>query len=214
MISRLVELLETIDQRLENIETVLPDLVDRVNTMSEVIASPDGYVTFSGVVKTPVEELKKAMVNSSVMQLSEVVLEAKFSQAVYLGARLDNNPDLIETLSEAAIDQMRNTVELANRLEHLTDKCQSELLDVGVAKAEAEKNLDINIGRLFQDRVNEVNKELDKKVVETERNNEKLERALERLESQCKKAEALNARLSNEVTVKSTPSKFVSRRKS
>lgn len=210
MIAEVVEVLRTIDRRLEIIEDVLPKLTDRINDVSQTVADPSGYVTVSGKVNTPIDTLRDE--TSAKVHLESVMLDAKFTNAVYLGTKLQDNPELEELMGSAAVQQVKNTVDLVSKLHQLVHACEMKVVDLEVANAQFKDNMKLNIRKVAEDVMKDVEDRTNKAVAFVEKENDKLERALARLESACKKAEALSSTVNNGVTVKSTPSSFVSRK--
>lgn len=214
MIQKLLEALVSIDKRLEVIEDCLPQLTDKVNDMAAVIADPTGYVTIGGKVETPIKELKKAFDHNVKMEMQSVILDVNFSQAVFMGARLKGNPELAAVFGEAAVKKTRDLLGQADELDRIVDQSNKLLADSFVTAAAAKKNLRLNIEQELRSEMKKFSKNAEAKLEEVGKANQKLEKGLVALESERKKAEALNARLSNDVIVKTKPSSFVSRRRS
>lgn len=210
MIKDFVRVLESLDKRLEVIEDVLPTLASKINDIASIVGEPSGYVTLAGKINTDLNQVKNDV--GVRMQLESVMLDAQFSNAVFMGARLKDNPEIESTLTEAAVKQLKSTLLYAQRLESLVDHCDARLLDIEVATAKAKDNLSLNVQKMIEDKFHKVEESVDKKVSEMQATNEKLEDGIKRLESASAKAEALSSRLDNKVTVKTKPSSFVSRK--
>jgi len=121
VIDRFVDVLTSLDKRLSAIEDILPTLCDKVSKIEGVVANPDGYVTFSGCVNTTKDQIKSAMSAGTLMSMDHLKMEVQFSQAVFMGVRLAKNPELADTLSDAAVAQLNKILHEAQRALDLID---------------------------------------------------------------------------------------------
>jgi hypothetical protein len=122
VIEQILEVLSSIDRRLESIEQVMPFLCEKVSRVEGVVARPDGYVTFSGVANTTRGEIQAALNRGAVMNMESVQMDVRFTQAVYMGIRLSKNPELAEALSDGAVQQLYNILGEAEKALLLLDQ--------------------------------------------------------------------------------------------
>lgn len=225
MIDRLVQAIENLDRRVSSIEETMPFLCEQVSRIASVVARPDGYVTFSGAVNTTKDKVEEALTGSALMNLENISMEVNFSQAVFMGVRLQKNPKLAEAMSDAALQQLEKTLQQGQYILDLVDTMhekEAELTrmlsivrdrlseDVGQV---IEREVAVALGDTFsilEEKTTKAKKLADSIRTETDAERNRLEKAREGLEEAVRLSEATTSKLGNERKASQAQPSFVS----